>query len=126
MWGFLGLHVLGLAEVPLSAMDDRAAAAAALQAIENSPIILAVFLAPFLVGCVLGLLTLALGLLRSGVLPRWVPVALLAFVVIDFGTGPAGPIDPHWLYLAAAIGVAHRLLTTSDAEWSYATKRSAR
>jgi hypothetical protein len=79
-----------------------------------------------MLGCVLGLLTLALGLLRSGVLPRWVPLALLAFVVIDFGTGPVGPIDPHWLYLAAAIGVAHRLLTTGDAEWADAAKRSAR
>ena len=122
MWGFLGLHVIGLAEIPLSAMEDRAAAAAALQAIENSPIILAVFLVPFFVGCVLGLLTLALGLLRSGALPRWVPVALLAFLVIDFGTGPVGPIDPHWLYLAAAIGVAHRVLTSSDADWANAVE----
>ena len=126
MWGFLGLHVLGLAELPLSAMDDRAAAAAALQAIENSPIITAVFLAPFLVGCVLGLLTLAFGLLQSAVLPRWVPVALLAFVVIDFGTGPVGPIDPHWLYFAAAIGVSHRVLRSSEIEWAYAAKGSAR
>jgi hypothetical protein len=126
MWGFLGLHVIGLAEVPLSAMADRAAAAAALQAIENSPVIIAVFLAPFFVGCVLGLVTLALGLLRSAVLPRWVPVALLAFIVIDFGTGPIGPIDPHWLFLAAAIGVAHRVLRSSDAEWASAAKGSAR
>ena len=95
MWGFLGLHIIGLAEIPLSAMEDRTAAATALQAIENSPISLAVFLVPFFVGCLLGLLTLALGLLRSGALPRWVPVALLAFLVIDFGTGPVGPIDPH-------------------------------
>jgi hypothetical protein len=60
------------------------------------------------------------------VLPRWVPVALLAFIVIDFGTGPVGPIDPHWLFLAAAIGVAHRVLKASDAVWASAVKGSAR
>jgi hypothetical protein len=27
----------------------------------------------------------------------------LAFLVIDFRTGPVGPIDPHWLHLAAAV-----------------------
>jgi hypothetical protein len=40
-----------------------------------------------MLGCVLGLLTLALGLLLSGVLPRWVPLALLAFVVLNVVLG---------------------------------------
>ena len=45
------------------------------------------FMAMGLVGTVLGLVLLGVALFRSRVVPRWIPVALWAFVVLEFGLG---------------------------------------
>jgi hypothetical protein len=73
---------------------------------------------PFLAGCVLGVITLSVGLLRSGVLPRWIPAALLGFIVLDFSVGRRVPVDPHWLYLVACLGAAWCISRMSDREWA--------
>lgn len=111
MWGFLGMHVVNLTQVPLSATDDVAGAAAALEAVHGSPVLGLLFLAPFLLGCALGLLLLAVALLRNP-LPRWIPVTMLAFLVVDFGLRNGGPIDAHWLWIAASLGAARVLVST--------------
>lgn len=115
MWGFLGMHVVMLMQVPLSVSGDFGAGAAALEAIQGSALMGVLFLLPFLVGCSLGLLLLAVALFRSA-LPRWIPLAMLAFLVVDFGLRNSGPVDAHWLWIAASLGVARFLLRpASDA-----------
>ena len=37
-------------------------------------------------------------------------LAWLVFIVVDFTVGPLGPVDPHWLYLAGAVGIGAHLL----------------
>lgn len=108
MWGFLGLHVVALAQVPLSGLGSDAGAVA-LEAVETSPVFGLVFLAPFLLGTPLGLLVLVVALLR-GSAPKWIPLSMLAFLVVDFGLRNPGPVDAHWLWIAASLGAAVHLV----------------
>lgn len=82
MWGFLGMHVVLLTQVPLSATGRLEAGAATLEAIQGSALMGGLFLLPFLVGCTLGLLLLVVALFRSA-LPRWIPLTMLAFLVVE-------------------------------------------
>jgi thiol:disulfide interchange protein len=66
-----------------------------------------------LIGTVLGLLLLGVALFRSGVVPRWVPVALWVFLAAEFAlsnlstwASPAAGL----VYLAAFTALAARLL----------------
>jgi hypothetical protein len=104
MWGFVGIHLLGLLQLPASA--DPAGAAPVLEAAQSSPVLAALFLVPFLAGTALGMLVLTVGLLRTGAVARWIPAAWLVFLLIDFSVGAVGPVDPHWLWLAGAVGMA--------------------
>jgi hypothetical protein len=106
MWGLFAVHVLALTQLAAALSADRAGAVAALTALESSPLLPVLVFVPFLAGCVLGITTLAVGLLRTHVVARWVPLCLLAFLVLDFGVGRVGPVDPHWLFLAGAVGLA--------------------
>jgi hypothetical protein len=106
MWGLFGVHLLALAQLPAALAADRAGAVAALAALETSPVLPVLVFVPFLAGCVLGLATLAVALLRTGGVARWIPLCWLAFLVVDFGVGRVGPVDPHWLFLAGAAGLA--------------------
>ncbi|GAB7191900.1 hypothetical protein NUM3379_26080 [Kineococcus sp. NUM-3379] len=117
MWGFLGMHVVMLLELPASASRDLPAAAAVLEQVQSSPVLGALFLVPFLAGCVLGMLVLTAGMLRTGGVPRWIPATWLVFLVVDFTVGAVGPVDPHWLFLAGALGLAHHVLRAGDAAW---------
>jgi hypothetical protein len=78
---------LSMAYVLMAGDTSRRAAYAALYAhIENSPVML--FSLMGLAGTVVGLLLLAVALLRTGVVARWVPALLVAFVVLEFaGSG---------------------------------------
>jgi hypothetical protein len=106
MWGFVGIHLMGYLQLPASGAADLDAAADLLHAAEAHPVFLALFLAPFLLGTTLGMVTLTVGMLRSGVVARWIPAVWLAFIVLDFSVGAVGPVDPHWLWLAGALGLA--------------------
>ena len=76
----------GLSMVYLLMADRRDATAAEYAAlyarIESSPVMLFALLG--LAGTVLGLLLLAVALFRTGVVPRWVPGLLVAFLVLEF------------------------------------------
>ncbi|WP_210506234.1 hypothetical protein [Naasia sp. SYSU D00057] len=106
MWGFVGIHLLGLLQLPAAGLEDPGSAAAVLDAAQADPVLAVLFLLPFLAGCVIGMILLAVGLLWTRVLPRWIGVALLVFIVVDFTVGAVGPVDPHWLFLAASAGAA--------------------
>ena len=60
----------------------RAQYASLLRAVDSSPVM--VLAALGLLGTVLGLLLLAAGLWRARVVARWVPAALVLFVVVEF------------------------------------------
>jgi hypothetical protein len=90
---------------------NRAAMGEVVGRVESGPAV--AFMAMGLLGTVLGLLLLSIGLFRTRVVPRWVPAALWAFLVVEFvGTGltewatPAAGV----LYLAALSGAALALL----------------
>ena len=75
----------GITMVQLSMAADepnRAAHAAILESVEAGPAV--AFMAMGLLGTVLGILLLAIGLWRASVGPRWVPLALGAFLVVEF------------------------------------------
>lgn len=113
MWGFLGMHVVLMSQVPLSGAGVQEAGAAALDAIQGSPLMGVVFMLPFLAGCTLGMVLLALGILKTRVLPRWIGAAWLLFILVDFTVGAVGPVDPHWLFLAGSVGAAVAVLRSS-------------
>jgi hypothetical protein len=103
--GFLGVHVLMLVTWALAGMEDRAAALAALEHLEAAPVLLVV-VAPFLLGMFGGVAALTVGLVRTAGVPRWVPACWALFLPLDLLAADAGPVDPHWLFLAGAIGIA--------------------
>jgi hypothetical protein len=39
------------------------------------------------------------------------------FIVLDFGPFSTGPIDPHWLFLAVAVGVTVVIAKRTDRQW---------
>jgi hypothetical protein len=103
--GFLGVHALMLVTYALVGMEDRAAALAVLEHLERAPVLLVLF-APFLIGMFGGVAALTVGLFRSAGVPRWVPACWALFLPLDLFAAGASPVDPHWLFLAGAVGVA--------------------
>jgi hypothetical protein len=103
--GFLGMHALMLVTYSLAGMGDRAAALAVLEHLDKAPIVL-VFVAPFLLGMFGGVATLTVGLFRSAGVPRWAPTCWALFLPLDLLAAGSGPVDPHWLFLAGAVGIA--------------------
>ena len=103
--GFLGVHALMLVTYALVGMEDRSAALAVLEHLDRAPVLL-VLVAPFLVGMFGGVAALTVGLFRSAGVPRWVPACWALFLPLDLFAAGASPVDPHWLFLAGAVGVA--------------------
>jgi putative exporter of polyketide antibiotics len=120
MWGFLAVQTAEL--IQLTAMLDPTGTAAAtyLHGMDGQPLLAVLFGLPFMAGCVLGMLLLGIGLLVTGAVPRWIPATWIAFIVLDFGIGAVGPVDPHWLYLAGAVGLAVHLLRDRGRAWANA------
>ena len=103
--GFLGVHAVMLVTYALVGMQDRSAALAVLEHLETAPVMLVLF-APFLLGMFGGVAVLTVGLFLSAGVPRWVPVCWALFLPLDVFAAGATPVDPHWLFLAGAVGVA--------------------
>jgi hypothetical protein len=120
MWGFLAVQTAEL--IQLTAMLDPAGTEAAtyLHGMDSQPLLGALFGLPFMAGTVLGMLLLGIGLLVTGAVPRWIPATWLAFLVLDFGVGAVGPVDPHWLYLIGAVGLAVHVVRDGGRAWANA------
>lgn len=114
MWGFLGMHILDLIGLAALTEGDAAAAAFLSDEVYGNAVLEVLFGQPFFVGAVLGMLTLTIGLLVTRAVPRWIAACWLVFILLDFSIGGVGPIDPHWLYLAGAVGLAAHLHRTGD------------
>lgn len=119
MWGFMAVQTTEL--VQLTAMldgDEGMAAAQWMMQMDSVPLLGIVFGFPFMIGAVLGMLTLTIGLLVKGAaVPRWIPASWLLFIVLDFSVGGVGPVDPHWLYFAGALGLAHHITRDGGTAW---------
>ena len=108
--GAFGHSVFGGLRLALFGMlteSGRAEYAAALDRTYDSPMML--FAALGLLGTVIGLLLLAIGLLRSRTVAPWIPACLFAFLVLEF----VGSNLSSWaslaavaLYAAALLGIA--------------------
>ena len=119
MWGFLALQLTGLLQIR-ALLDGGTGLAAAtwLDGLQSDRLLGVMFALPFLAGTVLGMLALTGGLLVTGAgVPRWIPGVWLAFIVLDFTIGAVGPVDPHWLYLLGAVGLAHHVTKHGGREW---------
>ncbi|MGN6575311.1 MAG: hypothetical protein ACTHKG_06465 [Nocardioides sp.] len=122
MWGFMAVQTTELLQV-VAVLDGPYGMAAAewMQSLDSSWVLNAVFGLPFMLGCVLGMLTLTIGLLVKGAgVPRWIPAAWLAFILLDFSIGAVGPVDPHWLYFLGALGFAAHILRDGGRTWTNA------
>lgn len=101
--------------------SHRDAYASLMQQVEGSPVM--VFAALGLLGTVLGLLLLGVSLWRSRLVARWVPVALWAFLVVEFvGTNLSSYASPlsGVLFVAAAGALAAWVYRTPVTLWGLA------
>ena len=114
--GFLGIHAASIVDHAAVDQPDRAAMVALLESAQGSGLALLI-LVPFLLGMAGSILLTSIGYLRTRVVPIWIPVVLLVFLVLDFGQFPTGPVDPHWLFVAAAGGVAVTIAKRTDRQW---------
>ena len=114
--GFLGIHAASIVDRVALDQPDRAAMVALLEAVQSSPLGLLIVV-PFLLGMAGSILLTSIGYLRTRVVPIWIPVVLLVFLVLDFGQFPTGPVDPHWLFLGASLGLAVTVAKRTDREW---------
>ena len=78
VFGGANLITLGMAQDTA----NRELYAALIEDFESSPMV--AFAMAGLLGTVLGLLLLSIGLFRSRVVPRWIPVLLWSFLVVEF------------------------------------------
>ncbi len=86
---------------------------------ESSPAM--TFAAIGLVGTVLGLILLAVGLWRARVAPRWVPIALGAFIVVEFVGGSVSDWASQvasLIYLVSFTALAVAVWRTHAQDWA--------
>ena len=114
--GFLGIHAVSIYDAAAVEQPDRAAMVALIEDAQSSGLAVLV-LAPFLLGMAGSVLLSSIGYLRTRVVPIWIPVVLLLFLVLDFGGFPTGPVDPHWLFVAASLGLAVTIARRTDRQW---------
>jgi hypothetical protein len=118
MFGFMAVQTAELIQLTAVLDPDGVAAATYLHDMDGKPVLAVLFGFPFMLGCVLGMLTLTIGMLVKGAgVPRWIPASWLLFIVLDFSIGSVGPVDPHWLYFAGAVGLAHHVTRDRARAW---------
>ncbi len=114
--GFLGIHAASIVDHAAVDQPDREAMVALLESAQSSTLALLI-LGPFLLGMAGSVLLTSIGYLRTRVVSTWIPVVLLVFLVLDFGQFPTGPVDPHWLFVAASAGLAVVVAKRTDRQW---------
>ena len=110
VFGGVGLAYLAMATDTAA----RATMAATVTRIESGPAV--VFMAAGMLGTVLGLILLGVALFRSRAVPRWLPVALWVFVVLEFGVSGLAdwaPVLSGTVYVVAFCGLAVQVWRTT-------------
>ena len=108
MTGLAALHGFEGAAYGLSRAGDAATAATVLEG-EDIGVPGAVIFVTFLAGAAIGVLCLVVASWRSPLVPRAVPILLLAFAVLDFGLGFG--LVSHLVNVAAGAVVAWAVVT---------------
>jgi len=101
---------------------NRAVHAQVLEQLQSGPTV--AFMAMGLLGTVLGILLLSIALFRARVVPRWVPVALWAFLVIEFvGSNLSDWATPvsGLLYVVSLTAIATTIWRSPASLWATAT-----
>lgn len=114
VFGGISLAYLALA----TDQPHRATMGEALTRVEAGPAKL--FMAMGLLGTVLGLVVVGVALFRSRAVPRWIPVSLWVFVVLEFALSNLAAwasLASGLVYLAAFAGIAAQLVRDGNA-WS--------
>jgi hypothetical protein len=115
-----GMSVVNIFEaVGTGSEYDRAMMVDYFDAVEESGWAMVFFVA-FIGGLMLGTLLLAIGLfLQRDAAPVWVPVLLLAYIVASFfSVGQLMSVASSALLVIALGGLAARIVTVSDDDWS--------
>ena len=97
--------------VMASDVANHSTYAAVLEQLQSGPA--AVFMLMGLLGTMLGILVLAMGLFRSRVVPRWAPVALWVFLLLEFG----GSGISEWAGLASGVFYVAGLAAVAVTLW---------
>lgn len=113
---FLAIHVFSFVELAASQQPDHAAATRLVDDFENLPGMLAMF-GPMFLGLFVGMFVLAAGVLRTAVIPKWIGVAMASFMALDLAGVSRGAVDAHFLWLAAALGLAVVIVRTPEHLW---------
>jgi hypothetical protein len=114
--GFFGIHAVSVIDAAAAGRPDRDAMVSLIESAQNSALALLIVV-PFMLGLLGAVLLASIGMLRTRVVHWWIPATLLLFLVLDFGPLGTGPVDPHWLFLAASVGLAVTIARRTDREW---------
>lgn len=115
---FLVIHVFSFVELAASQQQDHAAATKLVEDFESLPGMLAMF-GPMFLGLFVGMFVLAVGVLRTPAVPKWIGIAMASFMALDLAGVSRGAVDPHFLWLAAALGLAGVILRTPEHLWRH-------
>ena len=120
VWSGFQVVLAGLTQSSL----DQAQLAAAVEGGGPPPAGFIAIMLMFLVGFFLGLLLLAAGLWRSGIVPKWVPLGIVLLAVSDFVPVPGGPIVgaiasflATMLFVGCFGAIGVKLLAMPNADW---------
>ena len=106
-------------DIALADLDDRAAAVAVYDDIDENAAVVVYFVTIFFIGLILGSILLAIALFRRRIVPIWSPILLIVSALIGF-IGPeeqVGSILSSVVLVAALFPLAQRIWGLSDDEW---------
>ena len=114
---FAALVATTFYDIALAESPDREAAVAIYDSLEDTAGFFVVLI-PALIGTALGLLLLAIGLWRARIAPVWVPIVVLAgLVLVSIGTDLVPVAIGNALLLAALGYVGAKVLGMGNDEW---------
>ena len=116
--GWSGTTGITTIESEMANAPDRAAMVALAERIQSS-VGAGVFLAMFLLGLFIGLIVLAVGLWRARVAPFWMPLLVVAAIVLDVAASTEQiAVAFVWILLTLALGwLGMTVLRMSDDDW---------
>lgn len=115
VFGGVSLMTVAMAGEP----EHREIYAALIERVESSPVM--AFAAVGLLGTVIGLVLLSVGLWRSGVCARWIPLTLGLFLVVEFVGSALSDYATYvsgLCFLAAFGGLAAQVARSPRNEWT--------